>query len=308
MSTYFVQLPGALIMRIDEPASAFKDAGARVLLAAYLPGMQFLPHANWVVDLHVIYEDRKTFSFRDSGNFVNICDEWKGESSLMDLLFICYGMARRAWLAKGIFPVHAAALQMGESDDGLTLLVGHSGIGKTALTLASVKAGARVFSGNKTLVTFNGKGMMKAIAGTHPITAKSQDLVKHGTGYAIRSVYGNRSAFILQDGHYSSAAPRAVKLIAVPKLNDGVSKDSALTGASGLHKLYPYFMDTVNADIVVAGGKAVLSGNPADGVRERLVEELSRALPKLSVVELEGSLEYVSGALKEGFKRTLARR
>lgn len=295
MSTYFVRLPGALIMRLDVPAKAFDNPGARTLLSAYLPGLQFLPRGNWKFDLHVVYDDRDCFEFHDGGNVVSLTDAWKGESSLMDLLFLTYGVARRAWLKLGIYPVHAAALQIGTG--GLTLLVGHSGTGKTAVTLSSVALGARVYSGNKTLVTVNDKGLMQAIAGTRPITAKSEDMDRQKCGYSFKVAYGSRSAFMLKDEHYMSLAPQAVRRIVLPRLNDGVEKRGKLGGASSLHRLFPYFLDAVNADIVVAGGRAVLSGAPSAEVLASLAKSLALALPDVSVIELEGSMPFINRAL-----------
>lgn len=297
MSTYFVRLPGALVMRLDVPAKVFDNAGARTLLSAYLPGLQFLPRGKWQHDLAIVYEDRDHFEFRDGGNFVNVCDQWQGESSLMDLLFLCYGVARRAWLQKGIYPVHAAALKM--AGDGLTLLVGHSGTGKTAVTLSSVAGGARVFSGNKTLVTLSDTGVMQAVGGTRPITCKLEDMDRHQSGYAFKVAYGSRSAFMLKDGDYMSLAPQTVRRIVLPRLNDGVEKQGRLGDTSGLHKLFPYFLDAVNADIIVSGGKAVLSGNPSADVLQRLAKNLALALPSVSVIELEGSMQFINRALGE---------
>lgn len=308
--SYDVMLPGALLMRIDVPQPVFDDSTARVLAQAYLPAAQFVTSVIALAkkpDLIVRFEESKECNLFVRGGLHRLRDTWKGEASLMDLLFLSYGAARLAWLKRGLYPVHAAALDMG--DDGLTLVVGHSGTGKTAVTLSAVSRGHKVFSGNKTLVKIE-KGKLVAVAGTRPITTKAEDVERHLSVDAVKSGYQGRSAFFLADEHYAVSAPSVVRNIVLPRLNDGVEKARKLGSLASLHRLYPYFLDTVNADIVLSGGKAVLSGNPDKGVREKLTAGLGVVLAtddlfggvkaSVTVLELEGSMAYINHTLDEG--------
>jgi len=315
--SYSIYLPGALLMRIEAPRPVFDEESARILAEAYLPGADFvgvhckngaLHVATDAPNIVVRFVESDTASLTVKAGNYTLADTWKGEASLMDLLFLCYGAARRAWLKRGLYPVHAAALSMG--DGGLTLLVGHSGSGKTALTLSAVARGHKVFSGNKTLVRIDTAGdrtVLTAVAGTRPMTTKAEDVERHlGLG-TFNTGYQGRSAFYLSNEHYAATAPSVVTDIILPRLNDGVSKRKFLGAVSALHKLYPYFMDAVNADIVLSGGKCVLSGEPRPRVRELLAAGLGAALSgddlssgmaaPLSVIEVEGSMDFVNGAL-----------
>ncbi len=305
--SYDVMLPGSLLMRIDVPQPVFDDATARLLAQAYLPSAQFVKTIIALgkkPDLIVRFEESENCSLFVRGGLHRLRGKWQGEASLMDLLFLSYGAARLAWLKRGLYPVHAAALDLG--DGGLTLLVGHSGSGKTAVTLSAVSRGHKVFSGNKTLVRIEGDRLV-AVCGTRPMTTKAEDVERHLSTDAVKSGYQGRSAFLLKDEHYAATSPTAVHSILLPRLNDGVEKARRLGSLAALHRLYPYFLDTVNADIVLAGGKAVLSGNPDKGVREKLTAGLGVALATddlfggvkatVKVMELEGSMAFINHTL-----------
>lgn len=320
--SYSLYLPGALLMRVETPVPAFGTGGqipeeVRVLTEAYLPGAEFVGVCAVRGGLHVStdeptltvrFEESSTCSLSVKGGEYLLHDTWKGEASLMDLLFLCYGAARRAWLKRGLYPVHGAALSMG--DGGVTLLVGHSGSGKTSVTLSAVSRGHKVFSGNKTLVRIDTVGertVLTAIAGTRSMTAKAEDVAKHLELGTFNAGYQGRSAFYLAREHYAATAPSVVHSIILPRLNDGVQKCKRMSPVSAVHKLYPYFLDTVNADIVLAGGKAVLSGEPRKGVRELLAAGLAAAFDvdaasggmqsAISVMEVEGSMDFINRTL-----------
>jgi hypothetical protein len=255
----------------------------------------------------VRFEASETCSFSRKDNVYVLRDQWKGEASLLDLLFLCYGAARRSWLKGGLYPVHAAALDMGAAHKtGLTLLVGHSGSGKTSVTLSAVSRGHKVFSGNKTLVRIDGDKLI-AVAGTRTMTTKAEDVERHLSTGAVQSAYHGRSAFYLNKEHYAPTSPAMVHRIVLPRLNDGAEKSRRLGSLAALHKLYPFFLDTVNADIVLSGGKSVLSGNPDKGVREKLTAGLGLVLATddlfggvkatVDVVELEGSMAFINHTL-----------
>lgn len=319
--SYSIYLPGALLMRVETPVPVFGQGQVpeevRLLTEAYLPGAEFVGVCAKRGGLHVdTTEPTLTVRFEESpvcslsvkgGEYV-LRDTWKGEASLMDLLFLCYGAARRAWLKRGLYPVHAAALNMGNGS--LTLLVGHSGSGKSAITLSAVSRGHKVFSGNKTLVridTVGDRTVLTAIAGTRSMTAKAEDVSKHLALGTFNAAYQGRKAFYLANEHMAATAPYVVSGIILPRLNDGVEKCKRMAPLSAVHKLYPYFLDTVNADIVLSGGKAVLSGEPVKGVRERLAQGLAAAFEVdaasggmqagISVLEVEGSMDFVNRTL-----------
>lgn len=308
---YLLQLPGALQVLLDLPQPLFADPAACLLLGAYLPGVELadlsLKSAQGVVTIAMQQSSKPRLSLSKKGKSFTFFTP-RAADALMDLIFLIYGIVRQKWLKQGLYCVHAACLENQQKQ--LSLIVGHSGVGKTAVTLSALARGYKVFSGNRTLVKIipgAAKGdsgtsaAITAIAGTRTITTRAEDLARHvpeameneGVGYE------GRSAFSLNKRFYASQAPQAVTLITLPRLNDGVEKSRQLSALSALHKLYPFFLDAVNADIVLAGGSVVFAGTPPSGVNKRLASELCQALKHLPVWELEGSLPFINQTLEE---------
>lgn len=317
---YLLQLPGDLQILLQLPSPLFADPAACVLLAAYLPGVELIDltdkRAEELVTISLRQSSKAKLSVSRNANTYTLFAESTSEAALMDLIFLTYGVARQKWLKQGIYCVHAACLE--DTQQRLSLVVGHSGVGKTAVTLSSLGRGHKVFSGNRTLVKFagaeNGAGSdtvvtIVAIAGTRTITTKAEDLARHLPNALLEDgqkdqqdeqvAYQGRSAFTLSPRFYADPTPQVVTAITLPRLNDGAEKAKQLSALSALHKLYPYFLDAVNADIVLAGGRIVFSGAPPSGVGRRLANELSLALTHLPVWELEGSLPFINHTLEE---------
>lgn len=313
---YLLQLPGALQVLLELPKPLFEDPAACLLLGAYLPGVELLDvsckKSKGLVTIALRQSSKPRLSVSKNGNNYTFFAE-STDDALMDLIFLTYGVARQKWLKQGLYSVHAACLE--DKQQRLSLVVGHSGVGKTAVTLSSLARGNKVFSGNRTLVKIVSKGSggstdgisgeststIIAIAGTRTITTKAEDLARH-LPEALEDEevgYQGRSAFSLSKRFYADHAPQAVTQITLPRLNDGAEKSKQLSALSALHKLYPFFLDAVNADIVLAGGRIVFAGTPPSGVSKRLASALSQALANLPVWELEGSLPFINHTLEE---------
>jgi hypothetical protein len=67
-----------------------------------------------------------------------------------------------------------------------------------------------------------------------------------------------------------------------------------LSPLSALHTLYPYFLDAVNADVIV-NGRQVFSGAALEGAAGHLAEHLGAALEQLPVRKISGSTPYMRG-------------
>ena len=318
---YLLQLPGALQVLLELTKPLFADPAAGLLLGAYLPGVELVDlscrRSKGLVTIALRQSSKPRLLVSKNGNSYTLYSESTAEAALMDLIFLTYGVVRQKWLKQGLYCVHAACLE--DPQQRLTLVVGHSGVGKTPVTLSSLARGYKVFSGNRTLVKIESKenggitagisgestSSIIAIAGTRTITTKAEDLAKH-LPEANSNEEGNekvgyqgRSAFKLSNRFYADPAPQAVTSITLPRLNDGAEKSRPLSALSALHKLYPYFLDAVNADIVLAGGRIVFAGTPPSGVGTRLARDLSQALAHLPVWELEGSLPFINHTLEE---------
>jgi len=308
---YLLRLPGALQVLLDLPQPLFDDPAACLLLGAYLPGVELADlsaksekREKGLVTIAVRQSSKPRLSLSKNGKSYTFFTPSIGDA-LMDLIFLTYGIVRQKWLKLGLYCVHAACLENQQKQ--LSLIVGHSGVGKTAITLSALARGYKVFSGNRTLVEItpgSSKGdpvIITAVAGTSTITTRAEDLARH-LPEALENEevgYEGRSAFSLSKRFYADPAPQAVTLISLPRLNDGAEKSRQLSALSALHKLYPFFLDAVNADIVLAGGRLVFAGSPPSSVNKRLARDLSQALTKLPVWELEGSLPFINHTLED---------
>jgi len=74
-------------------------------------------------------------------------------------------------------------------------------------------------------------------------------------------------------------------------LNDGVQDWRELQPTSALHTLYPYFLDTVNADIVI--GKDVFNGSVSQETKKYLAGRLGKAVERVPVYSAAGSLSFI---------------
>lgn len=258
------------------------------LLGAYVPGIQ-LTDSSQEPQSQIIHNEQPATSVKVSENLVEINGPWSGKLS-PDVYHALGGIARNHYLAQNQFPVHAASVGL----DDLVLLVGHSGSGKTSVSLELADTyGWKFASGNKTVVDFDGE--MNVVAGTKTMTGRVADL----RTYDNEVVYGDRKAFQLGDEQYVESGK--VGSIVLVRLSDGREEWSELEGISELHTLYPYFLDTVNADVIV-GSQAVLDGTPSLDTRNHLVRRLSESLADVPVYKATGSIDYIAKRIAEGRK------
>ncbi len=200
-----------------------------------------------------------------------------------DVPHYLYGLARLELLKRGLFPVHAACVGRGGR---FALLVGHSGDGKTSVVLNLVgRPDWRIFSGNKTAVGFPQDGKIVAVAGTKVITVRAPD--------------GGRAFAEIGAERFETAEKAEIAAIFRVRLSDGADSCVRLPDLGALHVLYPFFLDAVNADVVLDGGSRVLSGEPPAGARERLAGGLRDALARIPAFEIAGSAAFVAERITE---------
>lgn len=196
----------------------------------------------------------------------------KEDSSLItdDFVHMFYAECRKKWLENYIYPVHAACLEVNGEH---ILLVGDSGSGKTTNTLNLIfNHNSKLFSGDKTLVKFE-NGKLHAISGTKSLTLLRKDSVnwpeindKHS------QTRGTRFIFDLDDSKYCKNNSVIIDKIFILKnsLNDTfISKIDAL---SGIHTLYPIFLDTKRADVITESG--LFDGNVNFEIKDYLQKNL----------------------------------
>lgn len=263
-------LAGGLKAVFRSASDLRKDTQALLHLGAHVPGLELAKDMPETPDLVLEHADVTRAHFT-RGDTRAKTPAPGGTALTADDAHLFYGMARRAWLDRGLYPAHAACAKL--ADGRHVLLAGPSGTGKTTLLMRLFNDhGARILSGNKTLLDFS-NGVMTAVGGTRTITALDTKLQRH--------------ASMLPDDAYAHT-PARIDAVYLPRINDGVEENTRLTTLSALHTLYPLCLDTVNADVIVAGRMA-LNGETPLRAKRMLAAGLSQALETLPVRKIAGS-------------------
>jgi len=287
MISFYLYFPGSVLIQVKSSG----DLGlSELLLGAYVPGAELVANPDRTPDMVIEHEQTDDKRLIRKEDRIHIYDNWEKDFPL-DFYHLLYSMVRVELLKRGFFSVHAACI--GKSD--YVLIVGHTGVGKTSVVLELLKNKAmKLFSGNKTIVAFKG-GALEAVGGTSTLTASVEDINKHHSGNNTDVIkYGTRAA-VTPNKHMNN--PGRIRAIVLVGLNDGVAENNLLDPVSALHRLYAYFLDTINADTIVCGGRDVYVGTPPTGVQESLAQNLKEVLSKIPTYSIKGSMDFVCDAI-----------
>lgn len=299
MYHYLVRVPGDLNIRLLHHYPVFDNASAHLWARNFLPGVSVSTETAARYDCTLTVKHSTKPKLTRSGSRITLEDEWRGHGSLFDLLHLLYSIARVRWLRSNLYPVHSACI--GVPGEHHTLIVGHSGVGKTSMALhaAAELPNKKIFSANKTLISMGDNLAMTAIAGTPTITRTREN----SPPSKIRAHLG-RVAAPLESSLMSSESQVEIGTIVIGRLNDGYDRCELLSAPlapkeSALHKLYPFFMDTVNADTILCGGAKVFSGRAHRGCEEQLATTLWNVLQHMHVYQISGSMKFVTDKLAD---------
>ena len=293
------RMPGNVTVSLSSKTCPASTATEELMLKAYLPGLEVetLRESDPLIEINhqeCVGSARPSLE-RDQFHFT-LTDFWNGKIS-PDLYHLAYSVSRSALLERDYYSVHSAC--GGPSPDNQILIVGHSGSGKTtvALTMA-VRHGWQVSSGNKTLVSFDPKSQITACAGTTTMTIRAQDsrTFKELLGSEAHD-YGARVAFPLGNQYLSRLQGQSIKAIVLVAVREGLAEMRRLPALEALHTLYPFFMDSVNADTVVANGQGIYRAPAMPASASRLALALSKSLARIPVVAIVGNLGHVEQSL-----------
>ena len=287
MTSFHFSIADILTIRIQSDLIKQIHPEDLLLMGAYLPGLKQIDAPMALADIELVHRQTSGSIALVEKSFCHaeFYNTWTDRISI-DTFFLLYGLVRQALLEREYFAVHASCV---EDEHGALLLIGHSGAGKTTVANALVQQGKRLFSGNKTIIHFKPAGELEVIAGTRTMTLPAS--VAMGT---IPSVsYQERHAFSLSPDQYSTNTPLRVRTIALIGLNDGVQTSQILSPESALHRLVPFFLDTVNADVVLGHEGTVLTDKRPEGIESLLVKHLWHTLSSIPTVRIEGSLPYL---------------
>lgn len=269
----------------------------QLLAAAYLPGVDVWEGQAMAAKhkLTIAFTESDQRGFQETPVKLTVSGPYDRDANLVELLHLAYSACRPWWLKQQLYTVHSACFA---GASGYVLVVGHSGVGKTSIVVDLARRGKKIFSANKTLLSLGRwcqADCLTAMYGTRAITLGLRDGEELSAG-AI--AYLGRQAYKLSDNGYAPKGPQQVKAIVLAKLNDGVQELATLSPASALHKLYPYFLDTIAADCIVGGGAGVYSPALPDGCRQKLAASLAAILQAVPVMTMAGTLDFVTTNLE----------
>lgn len=287
MKNIFFALPGKMTATFE---GITRDLNPEeiLLLQAYIPGIKFLLKEPDHIDITLTFSSTEKTTVH---NAHHVTLNARTESAIpYDAYHLFYSMVREALLDRHLYPIHAACVFKNGMDG--TLIVGHSGTGKTTSTLRlHQNLGWKIFSGNKTVISFE-DAVPRALAGTSTITIRESEKEKHKKDDTNSVIYGDRLAFSLPRKHQEQFS-LPIKSIVLIRLNDTKEEKEALSSLGALHALFPYFLDTVKADTVLDQGNVVFSGSASLETKTFLASTLSKALEDVPVRAIEGSLAFI---------------
>ncbi len=269
------------------------DEKANLLGQAYLPGFSYQGSLSQNEEVfRIIHKESNDGFFHQSDGQVEIHENWEGNLPL-DFYHLLYGMSRKELVNKELYPVHSISI----GNDGEHLLVvGHSGFGKTSVLLKMVgEHGAKVFSTNKTVVSFQDDGL-NAVSGTKAVTARDIVFQRYLPNFDAAR-YQDRAAVILTDEMYEDSEAVSIKGVVIAREDSAVSEFDQISGASAMHKLYPFFMDQMNADTILLDGSAVLDGSLPPQAGRDLAQKLSNVTKNIPTFAITGSVDFIAQAL-----------
>jgi hypothetical protein len=258
------------------------------LLAAYLPGVSILSKFHHEADVNVTYVLSDTHQLLIRPQDVMLYDRLTEDS--LDLHQLLYCAARTELISQGCYPAHAACVG---NEAGYFLLTGESGSGKTSTMLELVdRYGLQILSGNKTSCSFSHSldGII-ATSGTKTITLKAADLKERQVPVFY---YQDRAILSSTDDSMFQSEPRPIRSIYLVKLSSNTREIFPLPLTEALIKLYPLFLDVMNAEAILCHGDNIYTDLTSDEAKRYLLSSLKKLLGDVKVFSVTGPLAYIA--------------
>lgn len=300
MAAYSFILAGALAATFSTTNNLTLSKEQILYLEARIPGLQQVEKLDKSPNFSLNHIDSPDFSFSDAKNRIIWQEKWRGKLS-PDFVHLFYGVARRAWLEKGIFSIHSACV--GTDEKGYILLAGRAGSGKTSTALTSArKLNLRIISGDATLIKPTSDQKLKILGGTKVLTIRSKDKFRWPEFENQFDSLGDRLVLKLPANQIGTSSKiMHVKAIVLIQLNDGHNSVKELTPVNAAHTSYPYFMDFERSDVLLDQGNTLFNGDINDTQKKKVVRLLAAAIRQTPAYELSGSMDFVISNLKDIF-------
>ncbi|MCD8496727.1 MAG: hypothetical protein LRZ85_00720 [Alphaproteobacteria bacterium] len=280
MNEYHFRTAGNLCVCFRTAHDLSHDKNALLQFGAYIPGFEMMDQTSVPPDIVLEHIKGPKNKLESSGNkLALLSSDTNGIPA--DVYHLLYAAVRKVLLSqRNICIVHSACVGI---KDQFRLVVGHSGSGKTTLAQRLIdRHGMTLFSGNKTALRFESDGTITAVAGTRTMTALDDNM--------------NRYTYELKPEDYAENCEVKITSIDIIRVNDGVEECQSLSPLSALHTLYPYFMDQVNADVIVCGSH-IFDGNVAVAAKQKIVDGLGASLRQTPVRKISGTMDYMESSI-----------
>lgn len=216
-----------------------------------------------------------------------------GNNIKNDIPHLLYGILRQYWIENEKYPIHSICIDN-------NLLLGHSGSGKTGLGILALMNKMNVSSFNKTLVYFQNDNL-KVLIGTEIISIMDK-------------MYMEELSILKEDENITIIKNEVGSVLVVPPILNSIIINKVcffflsekeleikkLNKESGLHELYPYFMDTMKSDVILGNGQCIYSGDNSEYSKQNVIKNIKKWLIKNKDVEiLIGNPESIIKYLKK---------
>jgi len=265
-----------------------------LLLQAYVPGIAFIKENKKEATFLILLKQNKQKKLQLKKDELIISDEWLNGIPIY-FYHLVYCISLKFWLQLGLYSLHSACLV---KDNSCILLIGHSGSGKTTISLNLInKFGFQMFSSNKTLLRFTNKNLFEAISGTTTITQKVNILK---TLQPNKISFVDRIAYRLNDNFYTKEKHFVIEQIYFARLNGNVKEYHSVNKSEALILLYQYLYDLFNSETILFNGKEIFeSKRISRASKTTTLELLANAIKKIPIYEVSGSINFISKKINE---------
>ena len=218
------------------------------------------------IDLYISFMKNNTYGVTINKKSIFICGDWNSTVK-NDFPHIVYGILRNYWIENEMYPVHSICFKN-------SLIIGHSGTGKTTLAKNVLNKGIDIFSFDKTIVSFE-NDKLKAKLGTDIISSRKNENERTLTTYIK-----NESEININQIYVFAIKKKELKVIEID--NNLVS-----------HQLYPYFLDVTKIDVLFDNGKGIFNGTTSIESKLKLFASLNNWVNK------NKSVKFISGEYED---------
>jgi len=209
---------------------------------------------------------------------------------------LVYSVFHKFWLRINVYSVHSACV----SKNGfITLLLGHSGFGKTTVSLNLLKKyGFRLVFSDRVLLKIKKDSILVPFGGTKLITYKKTNkkiplnLVKSNKEYVDRKIAKLLPNYTLKE------IPSSVDAIIFIRLSNTENKIEIVEPFEALVTLYKFFLDILGSDALILNGQAIYEGIDLKlKSKIDLLRKLKKVIARTPIVSTMGSLEKMNGRI-----------